>query len=69
VSPDAQMSAQRLALCSRCPQQIITMGARRCRLCGCFLNLKARIPSETCPAGVWPARPETGFLRRLFGSP
>jgi tetratricopeptide (TPR) repeat protein len=26
----------------------------RCRVCGCFANLKARLPHEDCPLGRWP---------------
>jgi len=25
----------------------------RCRVCGCFTNLKARLPHEECPLGEW----------------
>jgi tetratricopeptide (TPR) repeat protein len=25
----------------------------RCRVCGCFTNLKARLPYEQCPVGKW----------------
>ncbi len=26
----------------------------RCRLCGCFTNVKARLDHEECPIGKWP---------------
>ncbi|MHB1038447.1 MAG: DUF6171 family protein [Pirellulales bacterium] len=28
----------------------------RCRVCGCFTNLKARLPHERCPVGKWRER-------------
>jgi len=66
MSDQAQIADYRLSLCARCPEQVVTMGARRCRLCGCFLNLKARMMSESCPAGHWPAVGR-GFFSQLFG--
>ena len=27
----------------------------RCRICGCFTNVKTRMAQEVCPAGKWPA--------------
>ena len=38
---------RRLAICHACDKFDPKQG--RCRLCGCFANLKARIASEHCP--------------------
>ena len=41
----------RLNICSTCEH--FQAGACRCRLCGCFMQLKARIPQAKCPDGRW----------------
>ena len=35
----------------------------RCRICGCFINLKARLPHEECPVGKWPGDRKAGVRR------
>jgi tetratricopeptide (TPR) repeat protein len=42
---------QRLRTCAACEHHT----GVRCRLCGCFTNLKARMAHEECPIGKWPA--------------
>ncbi len=42
---------QRMQICTRCPKYEPTLA--RCRECGCFLKLKARIKSMECPLGKW----------------
>ncbi|WP_165244425.1 hypothetical protein [Paludisphaera soli] len=39
----------RLAKCRTCPHHT----GIRCRVCGCFTNVKARLPYERCPIGEW----------------
>jgi len=63
---EKQIAEQRLALCDQCPHLCHTMGARSCNLCGCFVNLKARMMSQSCPAGVWGPQSK-GFFASLFG--
>jgi tetratricopeptide (TPR) repeat protein len=41
---------QRLETCGSCQHHT----GVRCRLCGCFTNVKAWMPHEECPAGKWP---------------
>jgi tetratricopeptide (TPR) repeat protein len=41
---------QRLDTCATCAHHT----GLRCRLCGCFTNLKAWMPHEECPVGKWP---------------
>ncbi|OWK46746.1 DUF6171 family protein [Fimbriiglobus ruber] len=41
----------RLQTCESCEQ----FTGARCRLCGCFTTVKARLPHEKCPIGKWPA--------------
>ena len=41
---------RRLRTCSACEHHT----GLRCRLCGCFTNVKARMAHERCPIGKWP---------------
>lgn len=41
---------RRLEVCAPCEQHT----GLRCRVCGCFTDLKARLPHERCPLGKWP---------------
>lgn len=40
----------RLAVCDRCPD----LKGRQCQLCTCFVDLKAQLSTENCPASKWP---------------
>jgi tetratricopeptide (TPR) repeat protein len=40
---------RRLRTCAACPHYT----GVRCRLCGCFTNVKARLAQEKCPIGKW----------------
>ncbi len=41
----------RVEQCGRCEHLVES----RCRLCGYFVGLKARLPAERCPVGRWAA--------------
>jgi len=41
---------KRLGTCATCEHHT----GIRCRLCGCFTGVKARMPHEHCPIGKWP---------------
>ncbi len=41
---------RRLRTCAACEHHT----GLRCRLCGCFTNVKARMAHERCPVGKWP---------------
>ena len=45
-----QRSQQRMAICQNCPE-LKTLN--RCQQCGCFMSIKTRIYSSTCPLGKW----------------
>jgi tetratricopeptide (TPR) repeat protein len=45
----AETFPERLRLCAACSYHT----GLRCRICGCFTNLKARLPHEECPIGQW----------------
>jgi len=42
---------ERLHICAACPHYNAKL--HRCRLCGCYMQLKARIPYAKCPDGLW----------------
>jgi tetratricopeptide (TPR) repeat protein len=42
---------KRLETCKKCPHHT----GVRCRLCGCFTRVKARLPHERCPIAKWGA--------------
>jgi hypothetical protein len=44
-------SEERLAVCKECPELFGPLN--NCRQCGCFMNIKTRIYSATCPLGKW----------------
>ncbi|TMQ34355.1 MAG: tetratricopeptide repeat protein [Planctomycetota bacterium] len=41
---------KRLQTCQTCEH----FTGLRCRVCGCFVNVKSRLPHEDCPIGKWP---------------
>ena len=42
---------QRLQTCAVCEHHT----GVRCKICGCFTNVKSRMLHEDCPIGKWPA--------------
>ncbi len=49
TAPDVQQ--KRMATCQACTHHT----GLRCRICGCFTNVKTRMAHEQCPIGKWPA--------------
>ena len=47
------MTDARLGACDVCPYIRKGWEGRRCKLCQCFVAIKAKIPSQQCPAGYW----------------
>jgi tetratricopeptide (TPR) repeat protein len=45
-----EMAQKRLRTCEMCEHHT----GLRCRLCGCFTGIKARMSHEECPIGKWP---------------
>jgi hypothetical protein len=43
--------AERLTICATCEH--FRAGMQQCRLCGCFMQFKARIEQAKCPDGRW----------------
>lgn len=48
---EEEMYQKRLSICETCPNKTDDW---RCTKCGCFLNIKAKWESETCPENKWP---------------
>jgi tetratricopeptide (TPR) repeat protein len=46
---DSESLHKRLEACSACEHHT----GLRCKVCGCFTNVKTRMAGETCPAGKW----------------
>ena len=48
---------ERLAICMEC-EHLNDIG--QCRMCGCFMPLKTRVPRASCPDGRWSAVTKEG---------
>lgn len=46
----ADLQQKRIATCQTCEHHT----GIRCRVCGCFTNIKTRMAHEQCPIGKWP---------------
>ena len=46
----AELQQKRMATCNACEHHT----GIRCRICGCFTNVKTRMAHEQCPIGKWP---------------
>jgi hypothetical protein len=47
--PETPESQARLEVCKGCDQWT----GKSCKVCGCFVSLKVKIPEEKCPLGKW----------------
>ena len=43
-------AARRMEMCKQCPE---LLALDRCRRCGCFMQMKTRIPGAQCPLNKW----------------
>jgi hypothetical protein len=41
----------RISICKSCPNLI--KPTNNCKICGCFMNLKARLKNHNCPKNYW----------------
>ena len=48
---DTDKQKERLAICAECPH--IVENGSRCGKCGCFLQVKTKWESSSCPIGKW----------------
>jgi hypothetical protein len=51
---DDTEQSRRLAICHACEHY--DADAHRCRACGCYADLKARVASSSCPHHKWEAQ-------------
>ena len=47
--PETEESKARLEVCKGCEEWT----GKSCKVCGCFVSLKVKIPEEKCPKGKW----------------
>lgn len=48
-----EVSNKRLNICLGCDRLIKL--TNQCKECGCFMNLKTKLPNAVCPIGKWGA--------------
>ena len=56
----------RIAICKECPQYLSLLG--NCKICGCFMKIKARIATMGCPSGFWQKTTEVEVPDKLHQS-
>jgi rubrerythrin len=50
IAKNEKRAADRMNVCRECDK----FTGYRCRVCGCVMAAKTRIPSAKCPLGRWP---------------
>ena len=48
-----EIRRERILVCDNCEFKKNNIFGGNCKACGCFLELKTRIPSESCPFEFW----------------
>jgi hypothetical protein len=48
---EKEKAFERLAICNDCPS--LFKPTWSCKECGCFMKVKARLESSSCPLGKW----------------
>jgi len=48
---EKEVAFERLDICNDCPS--LFRPTWTCKECGCFMKIKARLESSTCPLGKW----------------
>lgn len=48
---DQITAEKRMQICEECP--LLIKVTKQCRECGCFMILKTKIESASCPVGKW----------------
>ena len=48
---DPELAYQRYMICMNCP--FFLKGSKRCKKCGCFMQLKTTLRQAKCPMGHW----------------
>jgi|TARA_R110002110_G_scaffold175861_2_gene379648 hypothetical protein len=47
----SEVKKKRLAICNNCPR--LFKPTKTCMECGCFMVVKATLPTAKCPKGKW----------------
>lgn len=45
---------ERMNICKQC--EYLEQKAKKCQICGCFMEFKTKWPSASCPIGKWTAK-------------
>ena len=48
-----EVAASRISICEGCEKWLSL--TRQCKRCGCFMDLKTKLPHAACPLGKWSA--------------
>jgi hypothetical protein len=48
---EKEVYEKRMDLCKSC--EFLFKPTTQCKKCGCFMNLKAKLPHAKCPIGKW----------------
>lgn len=48
---EEELAAERVKMCEQCPH--FKKIARQCSMCGCFIDMKAKVLLASCPADKW----------------
>ena len=51
ISVSSEEKYKRLSICQECDSFKLT--TKQCNECGCFMEVKVRIPGMKCPIGKW----------------
>lgn len=46
-----KIADERMKICNECP--FLIKATSQCKKCGCFMNLKTKLPNASCPVGKW----------------
>jgi hypothetical protein len=52
----AEVASSRISICESCEKWLSV--TRQCKRCGCFMDLKTKLPHAACPLGKWSAVPD-----------
>ena len=46
-----ELAKTRMEICKTCPH--LFAPTKQCKKCGCFMLIKTKLASQTCPIGKW----------------
>jgi recombinational DNA repair protein RecR len=51
INPSGKTAKEKLDICNTCDDY--NKESKRCKICGCFMEVKTRTPGMSCPVGKW----------------